>query len=432
MKQSLIVRWCRLSALAVLVAGDPCLGWAAQTAEPASTKALTLVEAVRLALESNPEFRASGARVDAAAGRAYQVNKWSNPELELSAEDWPVSNGRGFSDAKQTIGIAQTLPYPGKKSLDKQIGGLGVKLSEAEQAVRRTELVRDVKAGFFRVLASERLAQVSTQLAAVAESLAVIARKRVDAGAAAYQEQLRAEVQLEQARMELIGFEREETTARQVLATLLGRPDLKDALFSGTLAERAESALIDESADGWLAQHPSTTAAQANLDRAELAHRRARLEPYPDVKVGMAGGRIGETDQSIIQLGFSLPLPLIDRGKGKQREARANVNVAEAELLGVRQQLQREWANAQKRYRTAAEQVAHYRERILPKAGEALRLVQTGFEQGKFDFIDLVDTQRTTAEVRLAYLQKLLELNIAQAEIEALLEPQPIRALTTE
>jgi len=56
--------------------------------------------------------------------------------------------------------------------------------------------------------------------------------------------------------------------------------------------------------------------------------------------------------------------------------------------------------------------------------------VQTGFEQGKFGFMDLLDTQRTAAEVRLAYQQKLLELNVAQAELEALLarkvvEPSP-------
>jgi cobalt-zinc-cadmium efflux system outer membrane protein len=142
------------------------------------------------------------------------------------------------------------------------------------------------------------------------------------------------------------------------------------------------------------------------------------------VKVGVAGGRIGATDESIIQVGFTVPLPFFDRGKGRQQEARANVNVAEAELHAVQQQLQREWANAQKRYRTATEQVANYRERMLPKAAEALRLVQTGFEQGKFNFIDLVDTQRTTAEARLAYQGKLLELNIAQAELEALLQPQ--------
>ena len=46
-----------------------------------------------------------------------------------------------------------------------------------------------------------------------------------------------------------------------------------------------------------------------------------------------------------------------------------------------------------------------------------------GFEEGKFSFIDLVDTQRTTAEVRRTYQQKLLELNVAQAEVEAFVEP---------
>jgi outer membrane protein, heavy metal efflux system len=430
MKKHWILRGCRWSVLAVLVAGGGRLGSASPGPESVRTNALTLERAIGLALESNPELRASGARVAAASGRAYQAKKWTNPELELSAEDWPVSNGRGFPDAKQTIGIAQTLPYPGKKSLDKQIGGAGVKLSEAELALRRTEIVRDVKAGFFRVLASERLVEVSTQLVAVAESSAVTARKRVDAGATAYQEQLRAEVQLEQARTELTGFQRELAGARQIFATILGRPDLKAASLAGLLAEAPEASLMGEAGAERLAKHPSTAAAQANLDRAQLAYRRARLEPYPDVKVGVSGGQIGEANQSIIQLGFSVPLPLIDSGKGKQQEARANVSVAEAELHGVQQQLQREWANALKRYQTAAEQVANYRERILPKATEALRLVQTGFEQGKFNFIDLADTQRTTAEARLAYQGKLLELNIAQAELEALLQPQSNQPLT--
>jgi len=160
------------------------------------------------------------------------------------------------------------------------------------------------------------------------------------------------------------------------------------------------------------------------VERAELEARRARLEKYPDVRLGVAGGRIGATDESIVQLGVSIPLRVLDRGQGREREANANLAVATAERLGVQQQLQREWATARERYHTAIEQVARYRERILPKAEEALRLVQSGFEQGKFGFIDLVDTQRTDAEAHLVYQEKLLELNIAQAELEALLQPQ--------
>ncbi len=432
MMQSMYVAKWRWLALTAMLGGVCWPTMAVRGAEAAvsqagassGTNVLTLDEAVRVALESSPELQASGARVEAAASRAYQAKKWTNPQLQMNADEWPVSSGRGFSDAIQTIGIAQTLPYPGKKSLDKQIGGAGVKVSEAELGLRRTEVVRDVKAAFSRVLASERLVEVSTELVAVAQSSAVAARKRVEAGAAAYQEQLRAEVQLVQAQTELKEFQRELATSRQVLVTILGRPDLREAKFSGTLAEGSRPALREKQGEEFLAQHPSAIAAQAGLDRAELEYRRARLEPYPDVTVALSGGVLGETDQSIIQLGLSLPVPLLDASKGKKDEAWANVRVAEAELRVVQQQLLREWANAQKRYRTAAEQVASYREQALPKADEALRLVQRGFEEGKFNFIDLVDTQRTTAEVRLAYQQKLLELHVAEAEVEALVKPE--------
>jgi cobalt-zinc-cadmium efflux system outer membrane protein len=273
--------------------------------------------------------------------------------------------------------------------------------------------------------------EVSAQLVGVAESSAVTARRRVDAGAAAYQEQLRAEVQWEQARAEWTGFQRDAVTARLVFATILGRPDLKDASLSGALAETPLPALTEGRTDGVLARHPCTEAARVSLEQAELEYRRARLEPYPDVKVSVSGGRSGAADESFIELGLSLPLPILDRGRGRQQEAQANVNLAEAELETVLLRLQREWANAQQRYRSAVEQVVRYRERILPKADEALRLVQAGFEQGKFSFIDLLDTQRTTTEVRRAYQEKLLEMNLAQAELEAILNPAATPPSTT-
>jgi outer membrane protein, heavy metal efflux system len=427
--------WQNCPCLPVLV-GVACvsrLGFAAPTVGPPAASppsptnvVLTLNDALQLALANNPDFRASASRIGAASARAYQAKLWTNPEVEVSAEDWPVSNGNGFSDSKQTIGVAQTFPFPGKKKLDRQIGASGVRLTEAELSLRRLELIRDVKTAFFQVLAAERLVAVETELVTVAEASANAARKRVAAGAAADQEQLRAEIPLEQAQTELAGFQRELITARQTLALHLGRPDLSEAAISGTLAGSPPPRLLDQGPESWLANHPNVVAARTSRDRTQLELRRARLDPYPDVKVGLAGGRFGETDQSIIQLGLSLPIPIIDRSKGKKQEAAANVSVAEAELASVEQRLLRDWRTARQRLQTAADQAAKYHERILPKANDALRLVQTGFEQGKFSFIDLLDTQRTAAEVRLAYQQKLLELNVAQADLEALLARSPV------
>ena len=440
MKRVINYRSHLLLVLAVAVVVTVRVEFAARGAEssvartPAAgiTNCLTLDEAIQMALQNNPALRAANGKVNAAEGRAGQAGLWTNPELELSAEDWPANDGRGFSDAKQLIGVAQTLPFPGKKALDRRIGRAGVAFSEAELILRRTELVRDVKAGFFRVLAAQQLAGAAQELAKVAEASSTTARKRAEAGATAYQEQLRAEIQLEQAKAENIRFQLELGTARQVLATLLGRADLNETPLSGALAESSVPALLDDKPPQGLALHPGMVAAQAGVDRARLEQRRTRREPYPDVKVSVAGGRIGETDESIIQVGFTLPLPVFDRSKGRQQEALANVAVAEAEMTVVEQQLQRDWANGARRYRAAVEQVAAYRDRILPKAGEALQLVQRGFEEGKFNFIDLLDTQRTTAEARLTYQQMLLEMNVAQAQLEALLHPHTTQSPSSQ
>ena len=389
------------------------------------SKALTLSGAIHIALDANPELHASSGRIDAAAGRAHQAGRWTNPELTLSAEEWPVDGSGGFSDAKQTIGVAQTIPFLGKKRIDRQIGVSGIRNSEAELAVRRLEVVLDVKLAFFQVLAAERLATVAGDLVKVADSLVTTATKRVSAGAATAQEQLRAEIALEQARAELSNFRRDVATARQNLAVQLGRPDLTSVPLAGALAESVNLARFDQVAEQWLAGHPSVAAANTSVDQAELELRRARLEPYPDVKMAVSGGQEAESGASIIELGIGVPLPIFDRSKGKKQEAQANVRVAESERVAVEQRLLRDWRTAVQRLRTAAEQVGNYRERILPKANEALGLMQTGFEQGKFGLIDLLDTQRTTAEVRLTYQQKLLELNAAQAELEALLGGSP-------
>ena len=117
----------------------------------------------------------------------------------MSAEDWPTGGG-GFTEAKKLVGMSQTVPFPGKKKLDGNIGRLGVRVSESEYGVRRVELVREVKTAFFGGLAAGRFVSVARELGAVSESSAATARKRVQAGAAPDQEQLRAEIPLEEAR----------------------------------------------------------------------------------------------------------------------------------------------------------------------------------------------------------------------------------------
>ncbi|XHR28620.1 MAG: TolC family protein [Chthoniobacteraceae bacterium] len=381
---------------------------------------LTLPEAVRLALEREPELRATAGRLEAAKGQADQAGRWSNPELQLSLEDWPLRSS-GWASSKRLGGVSQTVPFPGKKRLEREIGAAGVRLSQADLELRRAETARAAKVAFFQVLTARNLLGEETGMVKSAERLAIAAKKRVDAGAVPEDVGLRAAIPLEKARMELADAGRDLAIAQRTLAALLGRPDLCETAVEGALAESANPTLLSRDPAALFASHPSGKAAQTGVQRAQLEVRRARLEAYPDVTVGASAGRESETNAAIGQVQLGIPLPIFDDASGKRREARANLASAEAQAEAIRLRLGREWSAAAARLRTASAQAKTYREQILPKANEALERMQTGFDEGKYELIDLLEIQRTAMDARIGYQQKLLELNTAQADLEALL-----------
>jgi cobalt-zinc-cadmium efflux system outer membrane protein len=386
----------------------------------ARADALTAEQAVRTALAQNPELLAARQQIEAATGRAAQARLWPNPELELSSEEFPPRGG-GFSSAQNLVGMSQTVPFPGKKPLDGQIGRKGIAVAEWEYLGREIELVRDVKTAFTTALAAEKKVAVSEQLLALARSLADAAAKRVTAGAAADQERLRAEIELDRANVELTAARRGSLESQKALATLLGRAREPVGPLQGELRETVELPALEQAREQMLARHPNIGAAVAGKERAEWELRRAKIDPLPDVTFGVAGGRDFGGKETLMAFRFSLPLPLFDRAQGRQREARAQAEIARYDLTATEQRLIRELSVVDARLRAAADQVEVYRTRILPKAEEALRLVRGGFDAGKFGYLDLVDTQRTLVESRLAYYEKLSELNAAQAALEALL-----------
>ena len=92
MKQRIDSTVLRSLACSLAISGGGFLGCAALAADsPApppplssATNVLTLDGAIRLALENNPELRASSGRIDAATGRAVQAirNDYETAQLE--------------------------------------------------------------------------------------------------------------------------------------------------------------------------------------------------------------------------------------------------------------------------------------------------------------------------------------------------------------
>ncbi|MCX7887357.1 MAG: TolC family protein, partial [Verrucomicrobiae bacterium] len=239
----------------------------------ASARGLTLEQAVAVARTNHPALAALRCRIEAAAGRAEQARLWPNPELELFSEDFPPNRG-GFASAKNMVGISQTIPVPGKKSLDTRIGQQQITAARLEYALRERQVVQAVQSAFYRALAAQKKVAVGEELVALSRSLLQVASQRIAAGSAGEPERLRAEIELDRATIELATLQQQLTEAKLALAEAMGQSHNTIATLQGELRTQVPTPTPAPTDTKLLAQHPAIRATAAAREQAELELRR--------------------------------------------------------------------------------------------------------------------------------------------------------------
>jgi len=209
--------------------------------------------------------------------------------------------------------------------------------------------------------------------------------------------------------------------ARSELAFVVGDPSAKERECEGVLADASPADSISPQGD-----HPSVKQADLAVAQHSADLERARLQGYPDVTVGIEGGREGRDDTGLLQFRVSVPLPIFSRPRARVREAEARLQGAQAAAELARKTLARDLDQAREKYRGASAQARAYAERIIPKSEDALRLARLGYQEGRFGLFDLLDTQRTAAETRLQYQKLLLDVALARNQWEALTQAQTV------
>jgi len=113
----------------------------------------------------------------------------------------------------------------------------------------------------------------------------------------------------------------------------------------------------------------------------------------------------------------SLPLPLFDRNQGAVLASARRVDHARDGVTATASRLEAELVQAREEYASARAQALALQGEILPGAQRAYDAASTGFEYGKFGFLDVLDAQRTLLQAQSHYLTTLADAHRAQAAI---------------
>ncbi len=380
-------------------------------AQLASAQTLTLESALQSAFADNPDLAAAQWEIDIAQGGRQQAGLIPNPVASWDAEDTRRST------RTTTLKLTQTLELGGKRGARIDVASRAQESAAQELEQRRNLLRAEVIDGFYGALRAQERLELAQRSMALAERGLVVANGRVTAGKSSPVEATRAQVQVSEIRLERSRAEIGVTDAYRRLAAITGNANIG--------FERVESGALNTPA------LPSTTQLLARLENTaelrlaelQIQQREAGLglekaQRIPDLDVSIGSQYDAGARERVNVVGVSMPIPLFNRNQGNVLAASRRADQARDLRNATELRLRTETRQALDLWATANTEVRTFNQVILPAAQSAVDSATRGFEMGKFNFLDVLDAQRTLIAARTQYLAALAQATDAWVRIE--------------
>lgn len=377
---------------------------------------ITLQDLEQLALTQNPAIAQADARVRALRGKWVQVGLPPNPSAGYMAAEIGDEGRAG----QQGGYVGQDFITGGKLGLNRAVVSQEIQRAEQNLAAMQLRTQTDVRKAYYSALVAQRRADLAADLARVSGEAVKASQELLQAEEIPQAGLLQTQVEQQNAAILALSAQNEQQAAWRRLSAVVGS-ELAARRLSGDVSQLP--ALLDwnEQLVRVTSTSPEVSAAIADLSRAQMALRRARVEPVPDVTTQFVAQYDNATGDAIAGVQMGIPLPIWNRNQGGIRQAEAEITQARRNMDRVELDLKQRLSIAFQEFSTARSQAETYSTQILPKAEETFKLVQRGYSLGELGYLDLLSAQRTYSQTNLAYLDALGTLWRSWAEIEGLL-----------
>lgn len=390
----------RLSLCAVLVT------WLAAPAAFAQERSAR--EIVDLIVRDGPQARAIQASVEVVRQEQAARRTLANPTA------WYTRESAGFTEFLQ---VEQTLPPFGLRSALERAGVAAVEAAEAERDVALAALRADARVALARVAAeSTRVAQTAQAVTDIEKLVAVLAIREREGEGSTF-DRLRAEQELQEARLAQLTAAAAAAEARAAVEALLP-PEVRLGTISGGLPQPAVPPLETLIATG-TAQRAELRALERAADRFALeaaAARRAR-GIAPTVLAGLKRADDAGDRKTGYIAGAGISIPLFDRGNREAARWNAEAARATAMLTAGTARVRAEIAGAAS--------VLELRRKALDAfaaaaaSGEQIRTIaDAAYRDGAITILELLDAYRTATRARTRLIDLRLDAALALAALQ--------------
>ncbi|OHB97136.1 MAG: hypothetical protein A2W74_01550, partial [Planctomycetes bacterium RIFCSPLOWO2_12_38_17] len=351
-------------------------------------KKISLEEALKIAIEKNPQLQSTRDQVDAAIGSLRQSKLYPNPVLELLAEEMPNSEV-GLNQSQNLVGITQPIITGGKRGLGIKVNEKSKEKNEFERDAVLLNVIADTKKAFYKVIGDQEGLAIAKKVEEIAKGIYESEKARFEAGEVAITNVLRAEVELSKARNLVSNAEGNLQNSIKELQTVMGIPEEIIDGSTGKLLSRPAELSLPELELKMNNNQPFLKASKKNIEIAETQLSLEKRQVIPDINLSAGYKRLTQENVDTVQMGVEIPAPFFNRNQGNIQKGKALSRKAKSENLSVYNDLLFQLKKNFNSYNVERKRVIEYRDKILPKAEESLKLITRGYKEGEFDYIDL-------------------------------------------
>jgi len=375
----------------------------------AAGEALSLAEAIRLAVARSPQLGSQRAMVDAAREMAGPAGELPDPKLKLGVENVPTEGPDAWSLTRDfmtmsRIGLMQEFPRAEKRQLKSQRALRDAERGAAAIEVTTLAVRREAATAWLtRRYAAESERMIADQIAE-AELAVTTAVGAYRAGKAPQGEVIAAQTAVLDLSNRATEAAMQVKRARIALARYIGvdadRP-LGDAPDVARLPfDPARLSDIDAQPEIRLARaQESVAAAESDI---------ARVARLPDWSAEVSYAVRGPTYANMVSLMFSIDLPW-SPGTRQEREYAAKLKEQDAAREMREDTLRMRTAEVESmrvEWDSARIQAARIRNDMLPLAAQRREAALAAYRGGTGTLAAVLDARRAELDVRLALLQQ--------------------------
>lgn len=360
------------------------------------TGPLTLDDAVRIALQSNPEL--SSASYGVRLQRALRMSAWDFGKTELFKE---VEEKKPSERGNIKTGIRQKFEFPSSYIFRDNVLKNELVLNEKSYAITRLQIIRDVKIAYFQLLTNIKKLELLRFQDSLYLNFIKAAELRYNTGESSFLEKLSAESKYQE-----IQIIKKQGEAAVKTAEL----DLLQAMGIQTPVELADhnlKALEPEPITDTTAQSPVIAYFSQKIDVAKSQLQLEKSKFLPDLSIGYFKQRLGDNAGFYgYEIGVGIPLWFLPQF-GQHQAAKLQIKMAESDFEKNKNNIRSKCLKLKTDFENSRTLLDYYESKVLPQADEILKAAEKSYRSGDIGYLEYIQSLTLVVGIKTQYLDSV-------------------------